>query len=44
MDRELICAWLSKEAYWALGRPRVLQDAAIDASADFGVFDSMTGR
>ena len=35
---------LSKEAYWALGRPRALQDAAIDASANFGMFDSMTGR
>jgi GNAT superfamily N-acetyltransferase len=44
MDREQIHAWLSKEAYWALGRPRALQDAAIDASANFGMFDSMTGR
>ena len=44
MDREQIHAWLSKEAYWALGRSRALQDAAIDASANFGMFDSMTGR
>ena len=44
MDREQIHAWLSKEAYWALRRPRALQDAAIDASANFGMFDSMTGR
>lgn len=44
MDREQIHAWLSKEAYWALGRPRALQDAAIDASANFGMFDSMTGQ
>ena len=44
MDRKQIHAWLSKEAYWALGRPRALQDAAIDASTNFGMFDSMTGR
>ena len=44
MDRKLIHAWLSKEAYWAQGRTRALQDAAIDASINFGMFDSMSGR
>lgn len=44
MDREQIHEWLSKEAYWARGRSRAVQDAAIDASTNFGMFDSMTGR
>ncbi|TFB75044.1 N-acetyltransferase [Cryobacterium flavum] len=44
MDREQIHAWLSREAYWATGRPRALQDAAIDASTNFGMFDSASGR
>jgi len=44
MDREQIHAWLSREAYWAKGRPRALQDAAIDASANFGMFDAVSGR
>jgi len=44
MDREQIHAWLSREAYWAKGRPRTLQDAAIDASTNFGMFDSASGR
>jgi GNAT superfamily N-acetyltransferase len=44
MDREQIHAWLSREAYWAKGRPRAVQDAAIDASINFGMFDSLSGR
>ena len=38
MDRARIHAWLSTEAYWALGRSRSVQDAAIDGSRNFGVF------
>ena len=44
MDRELVHAWLSTEAYWALGRARSVQDAAIDASINFGMFEAATGR
>jgi GNAT superfamily N-acetyltransferase len=44
MDRALVHAWLSTEAYWALGRTRVVQDAAMDASVNFGMFDAATGR
>jgi N-acetylglutamate synthase-like GNAT family acetyltransferase len=44
MDRAQIHAWLSREAYWALGRPRAIQDAAIDASTNFGLFESNGGR
>lgn len=44
MDRERIHFWLSTEAYWALGRARSVQDAAIDASVNFGMFDVDTGR
>jgi len=44
MDRVQIHAWLSTEAYWALGRPRAIQEAAIDASTNFGMFESTSGR
>lgn len=44
MDRAQIHAWLSTEAYWAKGRPRAIQDAAIDASRNFGMFDVASGR
>jgi GNAT superfamily N-acetyltransferase len=44
MDRGLVHAWLSTEAYWALGRDRAVQDAAMDASVNFGMFEVATGR
>lgn len=44
MDRHQIHAWLSTQAYWALGRTRAVQDAAMDASVNFGMFDEQTGR
>ena len=37
LDRELVHRWLSGQAYWALGRPRAIQDAAMDASRNYGV-------
>lgn len=40
MDRAAVHAWLSREAYWALGRSRATQDAAIDGSRNYGVFRS----
>jgi GNAT superfamily N-acetyltransferase len=44
LDRDLVYAWLSTEAYWALGRSRVVQEAAVDSSLNFGIFDESTGR
>ncbi|WP_394552731.1 GNAT family N-acetyltransferase [Agromyces sp. MMS24-JH15] len=43
IDRALVHAWLSEHAYWAIGRSRETQDAAIDASLNFGVYDRATG-
>ena len=43
LDRTMIHAWLAEESYWAEGRPRATQDAAIDASMNFGVYDAGTG-
>lgn len=43
IDRALVHAWLSEESYWATGRARAVQDAAIDASRNYGVWDASTG-
>jgi len=40
IDRALVHRWLSEQAYWALGRTREVQDAAIDASRNYGVWDA----
>lgn len=39
IDRVRVHAWLSEGAYWAKGRTRAVQDAAIDASRNYGVWD-----
>jgi len=44
LDRERVHRWLSEHAYWALGRPRETQDAAIDGSMNFGVYDRDSGE
>ena len=44
LDRDRIHAWLSEESYWAMGRPRARQDAAVEASRNFGVYDATTGE
>jgi N-acetylglutamate synthase-like GNAT family acetyltransferase len=44
IDRTLVHRWLSEESYWALGRPREVQDAAIDASRNYSVHDPRSGR
>ncbi len=44
MDRARIHQWLSAESYWAAGRLRTIQDAAIDASRNFGIFRAGTGE
>ncbi|MBZ4488505.1 GNAT family N-acetyltransferase [Microbacterium sp. cx-55] len=43
LDRDLVHRWLSEQAYWALGRPREMQDAAMDASRNYGVRRRDTG-
>ncbi|GAB2850534.1 GNAT family N-acetyltransferase [Actinocorallia aurea] len=43
LDRELVHRWLSEDAYWALGRSRETQDAAIAGSLNFGVYETETG-
>jgi GNAT superfamily N-acetyltransferase len=43
LDAELIHRWLSKDAYWALGRSREKQDLAIDRSLNFGAYHSASG-
>lgn len=44
LDRVRVHAWLAEESYWAIGRAREAQDAAIDASRNFGVYDRATGE
>ena len=44
IDRALVHRWLSEESYWAKGRARDAQDAAIDASRNYSVHDVHTGR
>lgn len=43
MDRGRVHRWLSEQSYWACDRPRATQDAAIDGSRNYGVFDTETG-
>ena len=38
VDRELVHRWLSEDAYWAIGRSREKQDAAIDGSLNYGIY------
>ena len=44
IDRVLVHRWLSGDAYWARGRPRQVQDAAIDASRNYSVLEVESGR
>jgi GNAT superfamily N-acetyltransferase len=44
IDRARVHRWLSEQAYWALGRSRATQDAAIDASRNYAVHDEETGE
>lgn len=39
IDRDRVHTWLSEQSYWANGRAREVQDAAIDASRNYGVWD-----
>ncbi|RZU60831.1 GNAT family N-acetyltransferase [Zhihengliuella halotolerans] len=44
IDRALVHQWLSESSYWAAGRPRSVQDAAIDASLNYGVWREDSGE
>ncbi|WP_407915496.1 GNAT family N-acetyltransferase [Kitasatospora sp. NE20-6] len=43
LDAERIHGWLSGDAYWARGRSREKQDAAIAGSLNLGVYETGTG-
>ena len=40
IDRDLVHHWLSEQSYWAQGRSRETQDAAIDASRNYSIHDA----
>lgn len=44
IDRDRVHRWLSEDAYWALGRSREKQDAAIAGSINYGVYRSDSGE
>ncbi|MFD3661492.1 GNAT family N-acetyltransferase [Streptomyces sp. NPDC058659] len=44
IDAARVHHWLSSDAYWALGRPREKQDAAIAGSLNFGAYHGETGE
>lgn len=44
LDLERVHAWLAQESYWAKGRSRSAQDAAIAASRNYGIYDRASGE
>lgn len=44
IDRARVHRWLSEQSYWAQGRGREKQDAAFDASRNYGVYDIESGE
>lgn len=42
IDRTRVHRWLSEQAYWAIGRARDVQEAAIDGSRNYGVCGTRT--
>lgn len=44
VDRARVHQWLSDQSYWAQGRGREQQDAAFDASRNYGVYLIRTGE
>jgi GNAT superfamily N-acetyltransferase len=44
IDTDRVHAWLSEDAYWAMGRPRAQQDKALAGSLNFGVYDAASGE
>jgi GNAT superfamily N-acetyltransferase len=43
VDRAWVHRYLSEDSYWANGRPRATQDAAIAGSTSFGVYRADSG-
>jgi N-acetylglutamate synthase-like GNAT family acetyltransferase len=43
LDADAVHRMLSEHAYWAVGRPREVQEAAIAGSRNYGVYDAATG-
>ncbi|MFF1380153.1 GNAT family N-acetyltransferase [Streptomyces sp. NPDC058308] len=43
IDAARVHHWLSTDAYWALGRTREKQDAAIAGSLNYGVYEGSSG-
>lgn len=44
IDRPRVHAWLSGYAYWARGRSREVQEAAIDGSRNYGIYRRSTAE
>ncbi|WP_222836663.1 GNAT family N-acetyltransferase [Beutenbergia cavernae] len=44
LDVERVHTWLSEDSYWARGRARETQEAAIAGSLNLGVYESATGE
>ncbi|MGV9883722.1 GNAT family N-acetyltransferase [Streptomyces sp. NPDC003006] len=44
IDAARVHRWLSTDAYWALGRARAKQDAAIAGSLNFGAYEGSSGE
>lgn len=44
IDRARVHTWISEQSYWAAGRDRATQDAAIDGSRNYSVWDDRTGE
>ncbi|MBM7168277.1 GNAT family N-acetyltransferase [Streptomyces sp. G44] len=44
IDAARVHRWLSTDAYWALGRSRAKQDAAIAGSLNFGAYEGSSGE
>lgn len=44
LDRERVHRWLAEESYWAMGRSRAANDAAIAASRNYGIYDRASGE
>lgn len=44
IDRDQVHRWISEQSYWAPGRSRARQDAAIDGSLNFGVYDTESNK
>ncbi|MER7760639.1 GNAT family N-acetyltransferase [Streptomyces sp. NPDC097619] len=43
LDLTTVHRWLSEESYWALGRTREKQEAAVAGSLNFGLYEDASG-